>query len=274
MYPMILASHEFGFSTYFLIVSLVICFMLCLGWKRAQRQYLNLSTFVYGALLGMVVSFWTARLWYFAFVFPFSPEALLLQEKGYDRFFHWTYFFHFWQGGFVLYGGFLGATGICTLFLIWRKESLGLWADFVAPLMSLGFALGRWACFFAGCCYGKVTSLPWGLPLSLHHVSLRHPTALYAFTWEMGVFVLLKYIEKKRKDNKGGHFLLLRGNLFLIWIFLHLLGRLWIERLRGDMRGPVLYGFSLSAWVAFFLLGITGFALWIRRDTKSKGVAS
>ena len=221
-------------------------------------------TFVYGLLLSMVFGFWTARLWYFALVFPFSPQALLLKEQGYAIRFHWPYFFHFWQGGFVLYGGFLGAFGAGTLFLIWRKESLGLWADFAAPLISLGHALGRWACFFAGCCYGKVSSLPWAFSRSVQDSVHRHPTALYAFIWEMSLFVFLKYMGGKREEIRWRNFLRPRGNLFLIWVFLHGLGRFWIEMLRADMRGPFFYGISLLAWVSLFLLGTAGLTLLLR----------
>ena len=264
MYPIIFASKGVGFSSYFFVLSLVSCFILYLGWRQAERQCLNLFTFIYVTFLSIIVGFWGARLWYFTLVFPFSPQALLLKEQGYSEFFHWAYFFHFWQGGFVLYGGLLGVLGASTLFLIWRKESLGLWADFMAPLISLGHALGRWACFFGGCCYGKISTLPWALPLSMHDSAHRHPTALYAFTWEMGVFVLLKYIEKKREENKGGTLLLLRGNLFLIWIFLHALGRLWIEGFRADIRGPFFHGFSLLAWMSLFLFGMAGLTLLFR----------
>ena len=270
MYPIILSFQQVGISTYFLILSFVSCFILYFGWRQAEKQCLNLFTFVGGVLLSMVFGFWTARLWYFALVFPFSPQALILKEQGYAMRFHWTYFFHFWQGGFVLYGGFFGALGATTLFLIWRKESLGLWADFVAPLVSLGHALGRWACFFAGCCYGKASSLPWALPRSVQDSIHRHPTALYAFVWEVVLFVLLKYMEKKREAAQWRNFLKPRGNLFLIWLFLHGLGRLWIESLRADMRGPFFYGFSLLAWVSLFLLSGAGLTLFLRTSTLKK----
>ena len=256
MYPFIFVSEGIGFSTYFLILSFVYCFILYLGWQQAQKHPLiNLSTFIYCSLVSMLAGFWGARLWYFALVFPFTPQAPLLGEQGLG---HWSYFFHFWQGGFVLYGGILGALLANALFLLWRKEPLGLWLDFMAPLISLGHALGRWACFFAGCCYGKPSTLPWAFPSSLQDTVHRHPTALYTFLLEICIFVFLKYLEKKRRENKNQFLILPRGNLFLIWFFLHTLGRFIIEGFRGDLRGPFFQGFSLLAWISLFLALATG----------------
>ena len=61
-------------------------------------------------------------------------------------------------------------------------------ADAIAPGIALGHVVGRFGCLLAGCCYGKPTTLPWGMtftdtfaasnvgtPL---HVAL-HPTQLY-----------------------------------------------------------------------------------------------
>ena len=41
----------------------------------------------------------------------------------------------------------------------------------------LALAVGRWGCFFNGCCYGVVTTLPWGVDFG--DGIPRHPTQIY-----------------------------------------------------------------------------------------------
>ncbi|HLJ53705.1 MAG TPA: prolipoprotein diacylglyceryl transferase family protein, partial [Chthonomonadaceae bacterium] len=44
--------------------------------------------------------------------------------------------------------------------------------DLFAVALAAGEAVGRWGCFFAGCCYGRPTSLPWAV---WQHGAWRHP---------------------------------------------------------------------------------------------------
>ena len=47
---------------------------------------------------------------------------------------------------------------------------------FALPL-ALALAVGRWGCFFNGCCYGTPTDLPWGVDFG--DGVRRHPTQIY-----------------------------------------------------------------------------------------------
>jgi phosphatidylglycerol:prolipoprotein diacylglycerol transferase len=47
---------------------------------------------------------------------------------------------------------------------------------FALPL-ALALAVGRWGCFFNGCCYGRPTALPWGVDFG--DGVPRHPTQIY-----------------------------------------------------------------------------------------------
>lgn len=65
--------------------------------------------------------------------------------------------------GFSLYGGLVVATLTAIgLARAWRQP---LWrlADSAVPALVLGQVLMRTGCFLNGCCYGIVTSLPWGV---------------------------------------------------------------------------------------------------------------
>lgn len=68
-------------------------------------------------------------------------------------------------GGFVFYGGFIGATAAVWWFCRDRKIPFLRLADVIVPTVALGQAFGRLGCFAAGCCWGKPTSvhLPWAV---------------------------------------------------------------------------------------------------------------
>ncbi|MBX2987637.1 MAG: prolipoprotein diacylglyceryl transferase [Bdellovibrionaceae bacterium] len=158
-------------------------------------------------------------------------------------------------GGYVYYGGLLFAVPAGWLFLRAKRDPApARWFDFSAPLLSLGTAIGRLGCFFAGCCYGKVCVLPWAFPfkdeqgLSL----LRHPTQLYSFFWEIGVLLILLGLERFPPERRP-RWLRPDGSVFLVWMILHAAGRFAIEAYRDDFRGAH-WLLSLSQWVSLALI--------------------
>src|ERR1700750_416266 len=65
-------------------------------------------------------------------------------------------------------GGVLsGALILAVIVALWyiRRIGLPLWTtcDVFAPGIALGHVIGRMGCFFAGCCYGKPTNVPWAI---------------------------------------------------------------------------------------------------------------
>jgi phosphatidylglycerol:prolipoprotein diacylglycerol transferase len=61
--------------------------------------------------------------------------------------------------GFAVYGGILG--GIVGVAIFTFAARLPPWkiADLAAPAVVLAMGVGRWACFFAGCCHGAVAPI-------------------------------------------------------------------------------------------------------------------
>ena len=63
---------------------------------------------------------------------------------------------------------------------------------FALPL-ACAMAVGRWGCFFNGCCYGTPTDLPWAVNFA---GAARHPTQLYEVLFHAamaaGLFQLLR----------------------------------------------------------------------------------
>ncbi|HZK09690.1 MAG TPA: prolipoprotein diacylglyceryl transferase [Clostridia bacterium] len=132
-------------------------------------------------------------------------------------------------GGLAIHGGIIG--GLIGGYFFCKRRGLNFLelADFTAPGLILGQAIGRWGNFFNQEAYGGPTNLPWAITVAGEKV---HPTFLYESLWNLGVFfILLRLLKKKEFD----------GQIILLHGILYSLGRLWIEGLRTDslMLGPL-----------------------------------
>lgn len=163
----------------------------------------------------------------------------------------------FWEGGFVFFGGAILA-GLTSWYYLWRKKlNFGSYADFFVPFIAVGYALGRWACVGAGCCYGRTCSLPWA-------VGGLHPTAIYASIWEIGLlltwFGLRRTEWALRRWNQP-------GDLFAVYCIGHGLGRILMEVFRDDFRGNQIFGVSLGTVISCLLIASALVWLTLRKKT-------
>src|SRR6476660_5923802 len=139
------------------------------------------------------------------------------------------------RSGGVFYGGLIVAVIVALWYI--RRIGLPLWTtcDVFAPGIALGHVVGRFGCFFAGCCYGKPTSVPWaitftdpfaaanvGTPLGVH----LHPTQLYEAGAELLILGVLLFTERKGRP--------FAGRTFWFYILLYSISRFIIEFFRGD----------------------------------------
>lgn len=152
-----------------------------------------------------------------------------------------------WEGGLVFYGGFIVAAIAGVYYARRHAISVGLIADCMAPALALGQAIGRWGCFFAGCCYGKVTTLPWAVkfkdPASLAPLGIDlHPTQLYESFGDLAIAAILWWRLVKHPDN--------RGDVFWLYVLLYGSLRFIVEFMRGDDRGPTMGGLYPSQVLA------------------------
>ena len=145
------------------------------------------------------------------------------------------------QGGFVFYGGFIFAFVAGFLFLISKKQSVLFFLDLLAPIVPLGYALGRIGCFLAGCCFGKETHF--FNVLGLENTS-SHPTQLYSSVVGFLIMGVILYFERNRLYEK---------KRFFIYLILYGLSRFWVECFRGDFRGD--YPISTTISIIFVVVG-------------------
>jgi phosphatidylglycerol:prolipoprotein diacylglycerol transferase len=158
--------------------------------------------------------------------------------------------FKIWEGGLVFYGGLILAVGVSIGYMKWHRLSIWKLADLFSPSIAMGLVLGRIGCFYAGCCYGKKTSLPWGVVFTNMNSLARlyvplHPTQLYEAISSLAIFFFL--IWKKRRKTFD-------GQIFWLFLLLYAVTRFFIEMLRDDPRGSLFSGLlSTSQGVGIFL---------------------
>ncbi|MDR3256587.1 MAG: prolipoprotein diacylglyceryl transferase [Endomicrobium sp.] len=230
----------------------------------------NLTIYTYGFLVA--VAFLAASS-YLSYSIKKSREKIISQDNLYSLFMYMAIFaivggrllyvltnldefissplkiFELWQGGLVYYGGFIAAVIFITIYAKRKKIQLLKLGDFFAPALALGHAIGRIGCFFAGCCYGKYTSLPWSVVfIDKHSLAVKgvhlHPTQLYESFANFLLFMFLHFYSKKEHKI---------GISFAIYLIGYTVLRFIIEFFRGDYRGIQYFGFSISQIISILL---------------------
>jgi len=157
------------------------------------------------------------------------------------------------RSGGVFYGGLILAVAVALWYI--RRAGLPLWTtcDMFAPGIALGHVVGRFGCFFAGCCYGRPTTEPWGItftdPFAASNVGTPlgiplHPTQLYEAGAELLILIVLLTTERKSRPYPG--------RTFWLYMLLYAISRFIIEFYRGDERGTVGI-FSTSQFISILL---------------------
>jgi len=168
----------------------------------------------------------------------------------------------------VFYGGLI----LAVLVAIWyiRRVGLPLWTtcDVFAPGIALGHVVGRLGCLFAGCCYGKPTTMPWGITFTDPFAATNtgtplnvalHPTQLYEAGAEAIILIVLLATE-----SRGRRF---PGRTFWLYMLLYAISRYIIEIYRGDPRGTIGI-FSTSQFISLLLAPLAlAMLIYLRRAT-------
>jgi phosphatidylglycerol:prolipoprotein diacylglycerol transferase len=134
--------------------------------------------------------------------------------------------------GTCIQGFLLGA--VLALLVGTRVAQLPLWSllDVTAPGLMFGMAVGRYGCFFGGCCVGRPTASRWGLWSSDRRVGVRRiPTQLLESTLALlvGIAALLAHSLAAPRPA---------GVVFVGSIAAYTLGRQLLFPLRDRPRRP------------------------------------
>ncbi|MGH9310586.1 MAG: prolipoprotein diacylglyceryl transferase [Vicinamibacterales bacterium] len=157
----------------------------------------------------------------------------------------------------VFYGGLILAV-VVAIWYMWRHR-LPIWSvsDAFAPGIALGHVVGRMGCFFAGCCFGRQTSVPWAI--TFHDESAArnvgtplnvplHPAQLYEAGAELLILGVLLIAERRGRQFPG--------RTFWGYMLLYGISRFIVEFYRGDSRGMVGM-FSTSQFVSLLIVPIS-----------------
>jgi phosphatidylglycerol---prolipoprotein diacylglyceryl transferase len=157
-----------------------------------------------------------------------------------------------------------------------RRVKLPLWTttDVFAPGIALGHAVGRFGCFFAGCCWGKPTDVPWAITFHDPFTALNtgtplglplHPTQLYEAGAEGLILAILLLSESR------GH--KYPGRTFWLYMLLYAISRFIIEFYRGDPRGMV-GPLSTSQFISVILAPLSiGMLVFLSRSKAPEPLA-
>jgi phosphatidylglycerol:prolipoprotein diacylglycerol transferase len=247
VWPNLAQFGSFNFPTYLVINSLAFCLAIVWIFKRSLKAGLNQNAALDLSLTIMVAGFIGAR----------AAHVLLEEPKFYAM--NLSMIFEFWHGGFVYYGGFFAAVLASSIFCKMRKCDFRAYADVFAPVVAGAYAIGRMGCLAAGCCFGRPTTLPWGItfPLGAEAPSgiKLHPTQIYFSLWEAALCITILYLQKRKV------FAAQQGQYFGLWLLLHAIGRAVIEQFRGDFRGQKIFNLSLSTWLSGLAVGLAIYML-------------
>ncbi len=258
MHPVFLKIGSFEIATYGVMTALgylAASFYLLPRLKKVpldKDTFWNLLFVVFvGALIG-------AKL---LFIFVSWPElGITLQEKL-------TAIIQNFRYGFVFFGGMIVAVISLIAYMKYKKLPILKTSDFLIVGVPLGHALGRIGCFCAGCCYGKPTSMPWGVtftdpqslvPPSLLGVAL-HPTQLYECAGNLILFLLLHCLSQKPHKE---------GTILVTYILGYSLLRFIIEFFRADFRGNFFLGLSPSQCISL-VAALIAFIIWLKSLRKN-----
>ena len=240
MYPRLLELGPITVYTYGVLLAAAYLFGLQLARVRAKQRgldanrvldlgiYIIISALVGAKLLLLITDFKS---------FTADPRELLTLARS----------------GGVFYGGLIVAVIVALWYI--RRVGLPLWTtcDVFAPGIALGHVVGRFGCLFAGCCYGKPTTRPWGItftdPFAAANVGTPlgvalHPTQLYEAGAELLILIVLLLTERKGRPFPG--------RTFWLYMLLYAISRFVIEFYRGDDRGTVGM-FSTSQFISIVL---------------------
>jgi prolipoprotein diacylglyceryl transferase len=168
-----------------------------------------------------------------------------------------------WDGGLGIWGAVaLGGVGA---WIACRRRGIPLpaFGDAVAPGIILAQAIGRLGNYFNQELYGRETDLPWGLtindrldpsgvvsPHSLDGVStgqvyaVVHPTFLYELLWNLLIFAILIWADRR---FKLGH-----GRLFALYVAGYCVGRFGVELMRSD-TATLIAGIRVNTFTSTFV---------------------
>lgn len=249
-----LAINSFGL---FIVIGLIVFSALFLSDPK-RPKLISLDTYFNGLSLAILAGLIGGRL-----LFVITHWSMIE---------NWGNIFAFWLGGFSLLGGIIALLLVIPLYLRMNDVTIIPLLDLAATYAPLLQSISRLGCFFAGCCFGIPTTLPFGIIntecgiLGMNNKFL-HPTQLYSAFSLLGIFLLLYFILQ--------YYFQKPGQLFFAYLFLMSLERFTVDFWRADreyLSITALQLFSIPQWVALCIALSSAIAFGIITIGKHKRI--
>ncbi|MDC3425765.1 prolipoprotein diacylglyceryl transferase [Aquibacillus sp. 3ASR75-11] len=218
------------------VIAILLAYGVALVGMRGTVYEKHMESFIFYAVIGAIIG---ARFWHvFVFQWPYfsqNPGEILM----------------IWKGGISILGAIIGGLVVLIIYSYKHKLNFFEFADYLAPALILGQAIGRAAELLAGDVFGSPTGGNFGMvyPEGTVAYSYYGSQPLWpADIWEsQGNFVIyaILVILSARKLPKGW--------IFLIYFILYSFQRFMLEFLRGDSPR---YFLNLTAgqWTTFWTI--------------------
>jgi phosphatidylglycerol:prolipoprotein diacylglycerol transferase len=201
--------------------------------------------------------------------------------------------FKVWEGGMSFHGGMIGVTLAMVVFAWQRKRTWLQVTDFVAPLVPLGLAAGRFGNFINGELWGRVTNpnAPWAMlfqnaspddaiwlrthPQQAAQWNLneiferyqmlpRHPSQLYEIALEgFALFIVMWLMSRKQRPV---------GAISAVFLIGYGFARFTVEFARepDDYLGLLAMNLSMGQWLSLpMIIGGIGLLIWSYRRGRA-----
>ena len=207
MFPFLVITEKIKIPLYGAIFMIGFFLAVLLARKLAPRFQGTKEDTTYAAAYGAIGILIGAKLLYFITKLPNiiikrDSFFLLFREAPLQAL---EYAF----GGFVFYGGLLGAILGVWIYCRQYKVPFQPLLDIFAPFIPLAHGFGRIGCFFAGCCYGKeyhgifCVRFPYNEQIPELSEVPRVPVQLIEAGLNFVVFGILFYMAKKKTCKRG-----------------------------------------------------------------------
>ena len=242
------AFSIFGVDIYWYAIIITSAILVGYLWAKVHdgRYGIKFDDLFNLSLFMIPIAIICARIYYVAFKWDYYSE-------------NFSEVFDFRNGGIAIYGALIGA--IITIFVFCKIKKIKILdvLDYLAPIIPLCQAIGRWGNYINIEAYGTETNWPLRMEIIEHGVTKYvHPTFLYESIGNVIVFFILFKLAKNRKfagQIACGYFI---GYAFV---------RFFVEGLRTDslMWGPIRVSQALS-----LLLFVGALGIYIYKTKKEK----
>ena len=213
MYPIFLHIGHFTIRTYGVIVAVAIISGILIALHYSNKFHItDEDTFLSASIWAIIGGVLGARIFWILV----SPDLSFYLKNPY-------HFIAVWEGGMSFEGAVFG--GIIATYIAIKIYKINFWdfMDIATPGIAIGYGVGKFACFFNGCCYGLPAPKWWPHVFPLVNVFTNPQSECYNLNvplmpaqlmdslagW-IAFFAVVFYFAKRRKY---------KGELFIKFIY-------------------------------------------------------